>query len=51
MAAEREERERASGRGVWGAGAPLLQSADVALSGSVGNRGGIKAKEADSELN
>lgn len=36
---------------VWGAGAPLLQSADPALSGSVGNRGGIKAKEADSELN
>lgn len=39
------------GRGVWGAGAPLLQSADLALLGSVGNRGGIKASEADSELN
>ena len=35
------ESVRRGGR-VWGAGAPLLESADLALSGSVGNRGGIK---------
>lgn len=44
---------RASGEG-GGCGEqahPCYKSADPALSGSVGKRGGIKGSEADSELN
>lgn len=44
-------RER-QGRGGCGEQAhPCYKVADLALSGSVGNGGGIKAIEADSELN